>query len=150
MENVIITETKGGNPKYTLDNVNVTIYAELRKKEPSAQIKMRSKEMDARKISGQKTNPTSLYLGAVPIESQEVYCKGLLKTIAILTKRGLSIQEIGMELFSQYRNDENTQKELLDIQKKFKKLNKEYKEKLGELNELSKEMDYMCKQMEML
>ena len=150
MANMSIEETKGGNLKYILSDLNVTIYAELRKKEPSAQIKMRSKELDACKITGQKTNPLSLYLGAVPVESQAVFCKGLANLIESLAKQGLSIQEIGEEVSSQYRNDETTKTELVSLQKKFKEINKEFKQKLGELEALSDEMDYICKQMEML
>ena len=150
MANLIIEETNGGNIKYILSDVDVTIYAELRKKEPSAQITFRSKEVDARKISGQKTNKTALYLGAVPIESQEVFCKGLANLIESLAKQGLSIQEIGAEVFSQYRNDETTKTELVSLQKKFKEVNKEFKSKLDELTELSKEMNQICKEMEML
>ena len=150
MANITIEYTNGGNPKYILSDINVTIYAEIRKKEPSAQIKMRSKDLDARKITGQKTNHTSLYLGAVPVESQDVFCKGLANLIESLSKQGLSVQEIGEEVFSQYRNDETTKTELISLQKKFKELNNQFKEKLSDLETLSEDMDYICKQMEML
>ena len=35
MANVTIEYTNGHNPKYILSDINVTIYAEIRKKEPS-------------------------------------------------------------------------------------------------------------------
>lgn len=152
MENVIVTETRKGSPKYIIDDLDVSIRVELRKGGNSAQIRMKHKDILASNIYGREVtaNVHEIYLKSLPREAYPIFCENLIVTIRLLTEQGLSIPEIAKDLYIKYQCNENIKEEVFNIQETFKKLNKEYKTKLEELTEISKEMDYICKQMEML
>ena len=152
MENVIITETRGGNPKYYLEDLGITIRIELRKSEPSAHIKLSSKEIKYAEITGKdiKSQTNTVHIKSVPVDAYPIFCESLINHMRSLAAKNMNVTEIIKEIYDQYHNETETKKEVVNLQEKFKKLNKEVKQKIDELNELSKEMDYLCKQMEML
>lgn len=152
MENVIITETRNGNPKYIMEDLGVSICVELRKDGNSAQIKMKHEDIIAGNIYGREVtqNVHEIYLKSLPRDNYSTFCENLIVIIRLLAEQGLSISQIADKLYSQYQSNENIKEDVVNLQEQFKKLNKEVKQKIDELNELSKEMDYICKQMEML
>ena len=159
MENVTVTETRGGNPKYILNNSYAEVRVELRKKDNTAQIHLKHSEIDASNIYGREISVgnNEIYLKSLPKTAYPYFCEALINQINESYAEGKSMQDIAFKLYNTYQNNENVKNEVYDLQEKFKKLNAEYKEnlsqitkKLEELNEISKEMDYMCKLMEML
>ena len=159
MENVTITETRGGNPKYILNNSGAEVRVELRKKDNTAQIHLKHSEIDASEIYGREISVgnNEIYLKSLPKTAYTYFCEALINQINDSYSTGQSMQEIAIKLYNTYQNNENVKNEVYDLQEKFKELNTEYKqrvseitEKVDELNEISKEMDYICKLMEML
>lgn len=151
MEKVIITETKGGNPKYIIDGLNVVITA-LKTSDETYNVNINHRDLSYIKITGKqiKKDRHTIFIKCVSEEVYPTFCESLLYRIKSLSNRNIPITEIVQEIYNEYHNETETKKEVSNIQEKFKKLNKEYKAKLNELTELAKEMDYMCKQMEML
>lgn len=152
MEKAIITETRGGNPKYIVKNSKAEIRVELRKKDNTAQIHLKHSEINASEIYGREieVGNTEIYLKSLQKVAYPDFCSALINYVYDFYENGTSIQEIATNLYNTYQNNENVKEEVMSLQEKFKKLNSEFKEHLSALDELSKEMDYICKQMEML
>lgn len=152
MEKAIITETRGGNPKYIIKNSKAEVRVELRKKDNTAQIHLKHSEINASEIYGREieVGNNEIYLKSLQKVAYPDFCDALINYVYDFYDNGMSMQEIATKIYNTYQSNENVKEEVMSLQEKFKKLNNEFKEHLTVLNELSKEMDYMCKQMEML
>ena len=151
MENVIIAETRGGNPKYIIEDLPLEIVAR-KDGQNSHTVHMQSKELSYNQITGRqiKNDRHMIYITSVKTEAYPIFCESLINHVRSLASKDMGVSDIVQEIYDQYHNETQTKKEVGNLGERFKKLNKEYKIKLNELNEISKEMDYICKLMEML
>lgn len=141
MDNVEITATKKGSPKYRLLDIPMEIRIAI-DSENSCRVFLQSKEVDYSKITGREVEQP-LYLTSVKQEEYPIFCKSLINHIRSLIRRKTSLQNCFNEVYCQYRTEEETKKQVFNIQKEFK-----------ELSDLKKQFDkkyeYICSKMEML
>lgn len=141
VENVEITKTNTGNPKYTLLDIPMAIRVMV-DTERSCRIFMSSKEVDYKKITDKGTG-YDLYIASVKKEEYPILCKSLINQVRSLVKQRVSLQDCFNEIYHQYRTEEETKKEVFDLQKEFKELSVLKKE-------FDKKYEGICKKMEML
>lgn len=141
MENVEIEETRTGNPKYKLLDIPMAIRVMVDTKR-SCRVFMTSRDVDYKKITDKGTGH-DLYITSVNKEEYPILCKSLINQVRSLVKQGVSLQDCFNEIYHQYRTEEETKKEVFDIQKEFKEMSVLKKE-------FDKKYEYICKKMEML
>ena len=141
MENVEITQSKKGNPKYILSDIPMAIRVMI-DTENSCRVFMQSKEVDYSKITG-SDSAHELYITSVKKDEYPVLCKSLINHVRSLINRDISLQDCLDEIYHQYRTEEETKKEVFNLQKEFKELSALKKE-------FDKKYEYICKKMEML
>jgi len=142
MENVEIKETKKGNPKYCLLDLPITINVMI-DTENSCRVFIQSDEIPYQEINGYSSKTYQLYIASVKKETYSIFCQSLIHHIRSLSKQGLSIKEIASEIYNQYRTENETKKEMFNLQEEFKTVKEDF-------DNLKVKMDKLYAKMEML
>ena len=155
MENVIITETKGGNPKYIHKPTGIRLYLtrnNSQKQNGNASLYLSSLELTASDLTGKDTDVSKhdVRLKTIDFEGQFDICQAYLIQINSLHNYGLKPTEICKEVYFGIKGTTEPEAELGNLKSEFKELNKKHKQLLEELEEIQKQMDELCNEMEML
>lgn len=144
MENVEITETRGGNPKYCLLDIPLEIVVRKDGKN-SYTVHMQSKKLSYNEITGRniKNDRHAIYITSVHKEAYHSFSESLINQVRSLSSRNVQLMDIVKEIYYQYHNEEKTKTEIFDLQEEFIEVKKDF-------DNLKVKMDNICKKIELL
>lgn len=155
MENVLITEIKGGNPKYIHKPTGIRLYLtrnNSQQNKGNASLYLSCLELTASDLTGKDSDSTKhdVRLKTIDFEGQFDICQAYLIQINSLKNHGLSAVEICKEIYFGIKGTNEPEAELGNLKSDFKELNKRHKQLLNELKDIQEQMDELCNEMEML
>ena len=155
MENVEVTETRGGNPKYTHTSTGIRLYLtrnQSQKDKGNASLYLGCLELTASDLTGKDSdnNKHDVRLKTIDFESHYDVCQAYMAQIVSLNKLGLTPSEICSEIYTGIKGINEPEVELGNLKFEFKELNKKHKQLLNELKDIQEQMDEICNEMEML